>query len=317
MSIQTCSNKTQEMQDYILQEIVNLKQTPSFDQYGNIYVIKTDDKNTDKPYPTMVCHIDTVHEINNNVKVFEDDDVMFAMDMLDVTQYGIGGDDKVGIFITLQLLKQLKHIKVVFFLDEEIGCQGSNQANFDFFSDSTIVLECDRKGYHDFVNNISGYDLYDKTLQNDIKNILTKYRRREVVGGMTDVSIIAQKTDVQVANMSCGYYNPHSDEEFIVIDEVYQTLKMCKEILDKTKNKMYRMKRENIYENYGFIDDYYDNACPVCNTRTLLDDFEDERFCTNCMDYVRNLNEDINMRLVNNDQDKNYNNYNLKPYGSW
>jgi len=319
MSIQSKSHQTKDMQDYIIETLATLghklkkhKLTYSRDTYGNIYATK-ELINGATLYPTMVCHIDTVHDINKNVEVFERDGVMFAMDMLEVCQYGIGGDDKVGIYITLELLKHFDNFKAVFFLDEEVGCLGSSRANFKFFNDSTFILQCDRKGHSDFVNNIGGMQLYNKDIQDVITEILNNYDRKEVTGGMTDVQSIAENTDCQVANMSCGYYNPHTEEEWIDLKDIDETFEMCKDILTVTANKLYRMKRApKIHYNYHNMWGIEDFPCPTCNTRTLLDDYDDERFCVNCMEYTHNMMEDETMKIANEFKmsDHEYSDYN-------
>jgi len=312
MSVQSESYKTQDMQIFILEYIKELqkdhacKYTVKQDHYKNIYVTKKLRNITDTIYPTMVCHIDTVHEINNSVEVIEKDNVMFAMDMLKVEQYGIGGDDKVGIYITLEMLKSFDNFKAVFFLDEEVGCVGSNQADMSFFDDSTFILQCDRQGEEDFVNIIGSTKLYNNEIQDQILPILVDYNRKQVPGGMTDVQSIAKQTKCQVANMSCGYYNPHQETEFIDLIVVEDTLKMCEEILQITSDKLYRMERV-IEQDYNYYDTYdFDLLCPKCNTRTLLDDFDDERFCISCNDYVYNIMETEEYEI-----DNTYNRFNI------
>ena len=122
MSVQSTSYKTERMQRFIKKEIARMNLGHTTDKYGNIYVTKGDAD----LYPTMVCHIDTVHDININVQVVQLDDVLLAIDTKTMQRYGIGGDDKVGIYITLELLKQFDNFKAVFFLDEEVGCVGSS-----------------------------------------------------------------------------------------------------------------------------------------------------------------------------------------------
>lgn len=297
MSVQSESYKTKDMQEYILKYITKLqkdkacKYTVKQDHYNNIYVTKQLRNIKDTIYPTMVCHIDTVHDINYNVEVIEKDNIMFAMDMLKIEQYGIGGDDKVGIYITLEMLKSFDNFKAAFFLDEEVGCVGSGQADMSFFDDSTFILQCDRQGETDFVNAISSTQLYNNEIQDQILPILVDYNRKQVPGGMTDVQSIAKQTKCQVANMSCGYYNPHQETEFIDLIVIQDTMQMCEEILQITSDKLYRMERVVEYD-YNYYDTYdFDNLCPVCNSRTLLDDFDHTRFCITCSDYVYNLME--------------------------
>lgn len=312
MSIQTSSYKTKFMQKYVKNRINKMGLKWETDTYGNIYVTKGDSD----LYPTMVCHIDTVHDINHNFEIHRSGDNLFAIDRKTMERLGIGGDDKVGVYITLELLSHFDNFKAVFFLDEEVGCKGSSNANFDFFNDSTIVLECDRKGNKDFVDSISGLDLYSEEMSNDIADILKHYNRTETYGGLTDVLEIAYNNDVCVANMSCGYYDPHSDNEYIVISQVEDTLDMCKDILEATKHKRYEIEDRNdtVYGGYNYYsygksyynknvyqkdydidypyqqkDNFYtqdtDEAktCPHCGVESMyFDDYTNEDFCINC-----------------------------------
>jgi tripeptide aminopeptidase len=318
MQVQSESFKTKRMERFIIKELSKMNLKHKKDSYGNIYVTK----GKANLYPTMVCHIDTVHKINDNIEVVQIEDKLLAIDKSNMKRYGIGGDDKVGIYITLRLLQTFDNFKAVFFLDEEVGCKGSSEAEFTFFDDSTIVLECDRRGIDDFVTSISGTKLSDDKLLNDIDDILKKYDRKKVNGGITDVGEIAEKNKVQVANMSCGYYDPHSDNEYIVITEVESTLDMCHEILLRTEFKRYEIDLENrvsyyrgvSYGGYGeygvyggydswdndYIMDYdYDEKeykignfkttceCPECGDNEVWYEEETEDyFCLSCNQYV-------------------------------
>lgn len=87
------------------------------DSYGNIYVTKGDAEN----YPTIVSHIDTVHAINHNSIVKRHKNVLYSIDTTTFERTGIGGDDKVGVYICLSMLHNLPACKAVFFKDEEVG----------------------------------------------------------------------------------------------------------------------------------------------------------------------------------------------------
>lgn len=254
MKVQSASYKTKRMAKFITKTLQKDGLGYSKDKYGNIYVTKG---NADL-YPTMVCHIDTVHDINDNVRIVQTGDKMFAIDSTNCHRIGIGGDDKVGIYITMCCLRKFDNFKAVFFLDEEVGCVGSSNADFSFFDDSTIVLQCDRRGYADFVTNISGTKLSNDKFIDDIQDILDNYRYVTCNGGITDVGEIAENNDVQVANMSCGYYEPHTDNEYIIISEVEKVKRMCMEIFNKTMDKRYTMDKDSRVSYYSYGWDGYD-----------------------------------------------------------
>ena len=225
--------------------------TTSTDSYGNLYVTKGDG-----PYRTMVCHTDTVHDIIKAkvipVKVKGN---IIAVNSKTMCQVGTGGDDKCGIAITLGMLKEQPSMKAVFFLDEEVGCLGSEKADISFFDDCLFVLQCDRRGSDDFVNKISGCVLYDNGFADAIKYLLQKYNRHEVNGGMTDVQEIAYKTKLPVANMSCGYYNPHTDKEYINIYDIIQTYKLCSDIF-KYVHEKHEVKENRERHQYSMLGRY-------------------------------------------------------------
>lgn len=249
VTIQSASYNTRLMMRHIKGVVQSIGGcTISYDEYGNMYVTKGEG-----PYPAMVCHTDTVHDIvKEPIAACIAKGNIVAFKTISMEQVGTGGDDKVGIHITLELLKKHNNMKAAFFLDEEVGCIGSSNADFKFFDDCLFVLECDRRGDKDFVNSISGTNLYDKNFSDAIKVILQKYGRTECSGGMTDVVEIAYETDLPVANMSCGYYKPHTDEEYINIDDVINTYKLCDDIFKYINVKHpVKNKRTSWYAGYG------------------------------------------------------------------
>jgi len=244
---QSYSGDFAHISKFICRKITDLGLKYTKDAIGNIYVVK----GISDVYPTMVSHIDTVHLYNKYYQVHKAGRNIFAIDRMNCERLGVGGDDKVGVFITLKMLEDMDVFKAVFFVDEEIGCVGSRACNFDFFSDSSFVLECDRKGNDDFVNSISGTKLYSDEFSESIAPILSIYSRKETSGGMTDVLEIAYSTDVCVANMSCGYYEPHSDGEFVNIDDVFDTYSMCRDMFDELGHKLWRVSEAREEYSYG------------------------------------------------------------------
>ena len=253
--IQSASYKTELMQDAIDNWLYHNELGYTKDKYGNIYVTK----GYADLYPTMVCHIDTVHDINHHVTAHKtSSDIIYAIDQSTGKQYGTGGDDKVGIAITMTMLQHFDNFKAVFFLDEECGCVGSSQCDSSFFDDSTIVLECDRRGSSDFVNKIGSTRLYSNKFSKLIKPILKRWGRSECTGGITDVGEIARVNKVMVANMSCGYHNPHTNSETIDIAQVINTYNLCVDLFELTKNKRYQYQSlSDRQESYGYTGRMY------------------------------------------------------------
>ncbi|QQV89766.1 peptidase [Cellulophaga phage Calle_1] len=243
MAIQSESYETQNMIDFISNEFEAI----SADDPDNYCIVIEDEniyitKGYADTYPCVVAHTDTVHEIQSDMTVFDDGITMFAMNMRKGLQMGIGGDDKVGIYIALEALRNNDYMKVAFFRDEEMGCLGSMDADMKFFKDVEFVLQCDRQGYKDFVTEIYGVVLLDEAFSNAVSGILEKYGKIETTkGGMTDVyQLCLNGLEVCSANISCGYYRPHCDDEVIIIEDVFRTRDLVDEIIKSLSGTVWR-----------------------------------------------------------------------------
>ena len=319
MYVQTASHDFERMNLFIISELSKIDGVTWSVDDGNIYVTKGEADT----YPCSVAHTDTVHNIETNFNIFKLEDKLFSLCGESMRRVGIGGDDKVGVFVTLQIIKEAEITKAAFFRDEEVGCIGSGLADMEFFKDVEFVLQCDRKGYKDFVNEIGGTRLFSTEFSAGVSALLDKYGRKETSGGLTDVAqLVDNGLEVSVANMSCGYYDPHSDTEYIVISEVNDTLDFCLDIYKAMSGVVWTV--ENSYRNawsgrgyggggYGRgggrwnslssrdytnqYDDWYDNY-PMCGgADTKEKDKDDELFpeaCYHCGSVHLTLDDAMN-----------------------
>lgn len=191
------------------------------DKIGNIYAVKG--KNT--TYPCLVSHTDEVHlrpKEGYNVVVLQDE-IIFGYDSIRKDFCGIGADDKNGIWVCLKCLEKYDSLKCAFFVDEERGCVGSRQADMDFFKDCRFVLQCDRRGNSDIVTDIGGTPLCSDEFIQAVDYKKQGYRR--TAGMLTDVATLKEKKlSVSCVNISCGYYNPHTNREITDIRDLYKCL---------------------------------------------------------------------------------------------
>ena len=179
------------------------------DEEGNVYAAKGRG-----PYPCVVAHMDTVHQLEDKINAIILGDNITGMNEA-MEQTGIGGDDKCGIFAALNAMEKLPHCKAAFFIDEECGCHGSRKSDLSFFADCRFVLQADRRGNADFVTDISGPLSSDSFLV-DCAPILKSHGYKHSPGGMTDVMELRDReVGISVANISAGYYRPHCADEYI------------------------------------------------------------------------------------------------------
>lgn len=246
LSQQSHSGETKPFRNWIKNYItLNIKGARIKVNNGNMYVVK----GKADVYPCIVSHTDTVHKINRNVQVHQQDDILFAYCSNSNRTYGIGGDDKVGVFVCLLMLHELDNVKCAFFRDEEVGCVGSELAVTSWFDDCAFVLQCDRRGNKDFISDINGLTMYGKEFSDAIADSLKRYGYREWDGMMTDVEQLKKSgVDICMANMSCGYYEPHSDKEYVVISEVFNCADLVLELCEFFGYTIWKHKGE--YQSY-------------------------------------------------------------------
>jgi len=233
---------------------------------GNIIATK---RNKDGFLPGICCHMDTVHKIKKNplpVEKFKKDGSWIY-----TSKYGIGGDDKCGIFICLSMLKKFGNIKAFFFSNEEVGMQGSYSLDLEEFKDISYLIEADRKGNSDIITQHFGESLISENFYNYIENIRKKYGYEHTEGIGTDVSSLVEKgLNLSVINVSCGFYNPHTLQEYIILKDVYKAMDFIEDVIKKPNNKQFKNKfqgtnyRENFfYENFDY--------CIICQREIDID----------------------------------------------
>lgn len=218
------------------------------DHVGNLYMTR----GISETYPCIVAHLDQVQrEHSKDFKAIETEDIIFGYSPKNRKREGLGADDKNGIWIALKCLEKYECIKVAFFVSEEIGCVGSRGADMNFFEDTRFVIEPDRRGYEDLIIDISFTSLCSNDFLRDIG--FERFGYKEESGMMTDVLELKERgLGVSCINLSCGYYEPHSDEEFTVKKDLLNCLRLVEHIIENCQSVY---PHENL--DSGYYNGYY------------------------------------------------------------
>lgn len=266
LSIQSVSEDQFRMFAYIIRQLKKAGATYWTDN-GNIYATK----GLADSYPAIVAHMDTVHDIVEDLTVVELNGCLTGMNAYTMEQTGIGGDDKCGIYVALKCLFKYDNIKVAFFRDEEFGCLGSYKADTAFFKDCRFVLQCDRNGFGDFITSASGVKLSGDKFIDDARPYLKAHGYTETFGMMTDVMALRSLgIECSMANISCGYYNPHTAQEYIVVADLLNCLGLVYDLIDNlTGEYNFEDDWKQDYENYYDDDDkeWKPNTCESCGVK--------------------------------------------------
>jgi len=225
------------------------------DKPGNLYITK----GKSATYPCIVAHMDQVQERHSKDFIaYEAEDIIIGFSPKHKEQQGLGADDKCGLWIGLKCLQNFDCLKLAFFVGEEVGCKGSGLANMAFFDDCRFVIEPDRKGVEDLITQIGWTPLCSDDFLKDIG--FKKFGYKETDGMMTDIEALKDKgLMLSCINVSCGYYKPHSNEEFVYKPALLNCLTFVEHII-KTCTKVYpHVDNTSYYERQNYYGDIYDD----------------------------------------------------------
>ena len=215
------------------------------DDSGNMLITK----GCSETYPCVVAHIDQVQKKHSDdFKAIEAEGMIIGFSMSQREQQGLGADDKNGVWIALECLKRYDTLKIAFFVGEEVGCIGSNACELSFFDNVRFVIQADRRGAHDIITSVYYTDLCSEDFLRDCGCELFGFSQAE--GMLTDVYTLKERgLNVSCINLSCGYYEPHTDREFTVIEDLLNTRDFVFNVIE-TCTKVYP--HEYVEHGYGY-----------------------------------------------------------------
>lgn len=235
-----CKMTQKEVKNYAARELVKTHQKVYVGD-GYVYAQGT--------FPVLLlAHMDTVHDKLPNVIVCDEEKGILS------SPNGIGGDDRCGIFMVLEIIKNY-NCSVLFCEDEENGGIGAKKfIETDLAKELSFnyAIEFDRKGKNDAV-------FYDCDNE-EFEDFITEEFFKSSWGTFSDISVVAPFLKCAAVNLSCGYYNAHTTKEYVVIKEMLASMNAACKILDRTTEKDKFEYIEATYSNYyGRYDAYYDD----------------------------------------------------------
>ena len=274
LSIPTCFGKEERVREFLINYGVQNNIPVKVDVKGNVYLVKgfLEEGET---YPCVVAHMDTVHfdqqdAITDNTKLIIHEEktelgVKLWASIVDKgveVQTGIGGDDKAGLFICLELLKKYDKIIGAFFVEEEFGCKGSSEVDKEILKDVGYFIQFDAPFNNWCSFTCSNVQLFDSKLFNKIKPTLFKYGQTHISNDpYTDVLKLKEFFDVACMNFFAGYYNMHTASEFVIVESVEKAVNMGNEMINVLGLDKQPMKHKKIpnYDLYIKIQNWTKN----------------------------------------------------------
>ena len=223
LSVPTYSRQEDLMIEYLERVLIEKGYDYKKDSIGNIYVTK----GKAEYFPCFVAHTDTVHSVNHNLKVVQLEEegktILTGIDTKTMRPSGIGGDDKCGVFLCLEMLDTLDNVKVALFVSEEIGCVGSRQADPEFFSNVGYAIQYDSPKGNSMSMTLMGKELFIKESDfgNKVSDLILEHGIDDWARHpYTDIWPLMEKFNFSCLNLAAGYHRYHTDNEYVVVEEV-------------------------------------------------------------------------------------------------
>lgn len=196
----------------------------------------------------LVAHLDTVHRELPKLMIYDKEKNIIS------SPQGIGGDDRAGVYIVLEVIKRY-NCSVLFCEDEEIGCVGSGK-----FAETKLAKELDFNYIIEFDRANANDAVFYQCANPDFEDFITKEFYEKAYGSFTDICEIAPVIGCAAVNLSCGYYNPHTTNEYVNLTEMEESIEAACKILERTteNDKFEYIEAEYDYEDWGYANEYYE-----------------------------------------------------------
>lgn len=263
LRVQSNSQNEVRMVLYITKKLEGWGIPYEVDAFGNILVTKGEAE----IYPAIVSHMDTVHEIKDDFYLYTEKKMTHEIVAAGSKKYktGVGGDDKCGIYACLYALRRFQNIKAAFFTSEEVGCVGSSAVKKEWFDNVGYIIQLDRWGREDFICEVYQDETVSKEFLEKSAPLRAEFGYKPTSGLMTDsITLWGRGIGLSAINLSCGYYEHHSNSENIDLNEFWNSLRFTENLIHVLGENKYPSKPKPVDKVRDIIKDTtqseYDDA---------------------------------------------------------
>jgi hypothetical protein len=234
------------------------------DEWSNL-IAERGKVSPDDKFVCINAHTDTVQREHDAIIA----KVVFYDRSIDVIHTNkramIGGDDKCGVAIALTLAAYTNlPMKIILTSGEEIGSVGAEALDPKVFDDVAFTFTLDRMNGDDLISEYCGLTLAPDTFIKKFIEMskITGITFKESYGSYADTYILCKYAPA--VNLSAGYYNPHSKDDFIQVDETYRVMLAVKNAIENKTDLMVAIAlapkdwQQDIYEGIGALGRYGD-----------------------------------------------------------
>ena len=241
------------------------KEQMDYDEHGNVFV---GFNKGNKGSPILVAHMDNVLH-GQRVPVLSLD----GRYIMSKTA-GIGWDDKAGIIANIELFKRMKgKVRIIFTTDEEVGGVSAGKLDPSRYADAKYMIELDRRDKNDLIQ----YSGSTRLCSDKFALLIEAEGFKRATGTFTDVNRFkAKMPHIEMCNLSIGYFNAHSDNEYLDIKYFNEIVDKVEHILN-TFNDTYVDDQVDV-KKYDYERNYYGGRA----WDDYFEDKDDAKYCENC-----------------------------------
>ena len=195
----------------------------------------------------LVAHMDTVYRQPVEQICYSEDRAV-AM-----SPQGIGGDDRCGVWMILQILRTT-NCHVLFCEDEEVGCIGAKKfTGGSLRPQVNYIVELDRRGNNDAV--------FYRCDNPEFEDFVTSFGFETAGGSCSDISYIAPYLETAAVNISCGYYCEHQRHEYIHLEEIELNAdRVAQMVTQQTEHFEYMEQQDSFFGGRAYQYSMWDTA---------------------------------------------------------
>lgn len=203
--------------DYIKNLRSPYKESEIFIEEPNFMIVKG-------TIPVMItAHVDTTSDKPSEIYITEKTGIIVAD-----PRSSICGDDRAGVFAVLSIVDLGYRPWLFFSKGEEKGLKGAREfvkiIGWKEAPDLKYIISFDRHGKDDCV-------FYDDQNEDFVKYV-ESFGFKKAFGTASDIRVICPEWGVSGVNLSSGFYQEHSNDDFVVLPFLYNTIERAAKMLD-------------------------------------------------------------------------------------
>lgn len=235
LSIPGVSGREGQIRSFVKEKLAPFVDYITVDRSGNLLAEKTY-HGGNGPTILLNAHLDVVTELTPGRRVIKENGIWRSSEGI------LGADDRAGVAVLLHMAEKLINstfrgkVKYVFTVEEECGLVGASEVDDYFLWGTDAAFVVDRRGTGDIVTSCWGsHPFCDVNFGKLIEQIADESGLvgwKCTSGGSSDTRIWAEH-GIQSVNLSAGYGNEHTDDEYLNVEACFNVTKLLTAIFDR------------------------------------------------------------------------------------